>query len=85
MEKRFYGNIKNFFFRFFLFLHAMIWAFLGANRTENRKILELTWSAFSFYCFFTCSFSFWFLYEVNNSFLLHFVDCMVQRISHRIQ
>ena len=28
----------------------MIWAFLGANITENRKNLEVTSSAFSFYC-----------------------------------
>ena len=78
-------RLRFFFFRVFLFLHAMIWAFLGANRTEYRKKLELPWIAFSFYCFFTCSFSFWFLYEVNNSFLLDFVDCMVHSISHRIQ
>lgn len=70
-----------FLFSFCIWWFGNFWLLIELKRGEEENGSNLECLCF----FFTCSFSFWLLHEVKNSFLLRFVDCMVQGISHGIQ
>lgn len=82
-RRGFRETIKTFFFlfSFCIWWFGNFWLLIELKRGEEENGSNLECLCF----FFTCSFSFWLLHEVKNSFLLRFVDCMVQGISHGIQ